>query len=278
MQETTQIVTQQQTSIVGTQSPAATPAAVLMYAMEKGADMAQTEKLMDLQIKWEANEARKAYVADMAEFKKNPPTIVKDKLVAFSGTSYTHATLGNVTSAIVEGLAKYGFSHRWDVDQQGAQIIVSCVLTHKLGHSERTTLSSGKDDSGKKNAIQQVASAVTYLQRYTLLAATGLATHDQEDDDGRGYEVGVTLAEKWCGKAITAKTVEALGEVWAEGATEIGNAKDVDAYTQFKAVCNKRKSDLDAPKSPARSSRVASIVGSASDEDSESQNAQDDQA
>jgi hypothetical protein len=47
------------------------PASVLVYAMEKGADMAQIEKLLDLQMRWEADQARKAYVADMAEFKKS---------------------------------------------------------------------------------------------------------------------------------------------------------------------------------------------------------------
>lgn len=166
----------------------ATPADIVLYAMQKNADIAQIEKFMDLQIRWEADQARKAFVSDMAEFKKSPPIIVKDKLVAFSGTSYMHATLGNVTEAIVAGLAAHGFSHRWSVDQTGATIEVSCILTHKLGHSETTTLSGAKDDSGKKNQIQQMASTITYLQRYTLLAATGVATKDQGDDDGHSTE------------------------------------------------------------------------------------------
>ena len=173
----------------------ATPADIVLYAMQKGADIAQIEKFMDLQMKWEADQARKAFVSDMAEFKKNPPEIVKDKQVAFSGTSYMHATLGNVTEAIVAGLAAHGFSHRWDTDQSGSQITVTCILTHKLGHSERTALSGAKDDSGKKNQIQQMASTITYLQRYTLLAATGVATKDQSDDDGASSQ-GAQESEK----------------------------------------------------------------------------------
>jgi hypothetical protein len=43
------------------------------------------------------------------------------------------------------------------------------------------------DDSGNKNKIQQAGSTVTYLQRYTLLAVTGLSTQDQ-DDDGQGAD------------------------------------------------------------------------------------------
>lgn len=180
-------------SAVAVASPA-TPADIVLYAMQKGADIAQIEKFMDLQMKWEADQARKAFVSDMAEFKKDPPKITKDKSVGYTNkdgtfTGYHHATLGNVTGAIVEGLARHGFSHRWDTDQQqGGQIVVTCILTHKQGHSERTTLSAGRDDSGKKNSIQQMASTVTYLQRYTLLSATGVATNDQVDDDGRGAE------------------------------------------------------------------------------------------
>lgn len=167
----------------------ATPADIVMYAMQNGGSIDQIREFMQLQREWEADQARKAFVADMAEFKKAPPDIVKDKAVGFTNkdgsfTGYHHATLGNVTEAIVSGLARCGFSHRWDTEQAGANIVVTCILTHKLGHTERTTLSATKDDSGKKNQIQQMASTITYLQRYTLLAATGVATKDQGDDDG----------------------------------------------------------------------------------------------
>jgi hypothetical protein len=176
---------------IATQS-ATTPSDLLRMAVEQGADINKLEQLMALQERWEANQARKCYVEAMSEFKKSPPQIFKTKEVGFttkSGefTGYKHATLGDVTSSIVEGLANHGFSHRWNTEQKdGGQIVVTCILTHKLGHSENTALSSGRDDSGKKNNIQAMASAITYLQRYTLLAATGLATQD-EDDDGAGY-------------------------------------------------------------------------------------------
>lgn len=238
-------------SAVAVAAPA-TPADIVLYAMQKGADIAQIEKFMDLQMKWEADQARKAFVSDMAEFKKNPPKITKDKQVAFNGTSYMHATLGNVTGAIVEGLARHGFSHRWDTEQQqGGQIVVTCILTHKQGHSERTTLSAGRDDSGKKNSIQQMASTVTYLQRYTLLSATGVATNDQEDDDGRAAELDTTLADKWIAKANAAATADALTKVWAEGVIEINRAKDQLAYNEFKAVVTKRGPGLPKTAPPA---------------------------
>jgi hypothetical protein len=51
-----------------------------------------------------------------------------------------------------------------------------------MGHSESTSLSASPDTSGSKNAIQAIGSTVSYLQRYTILALTGLATEDMDDD------------------------------------------------------------------------------------------------
>jgi hypothetical protein len=169
---------------------ATTPSDLLRMAVEQGADIEKLEKLMVLQERWEANQARKAYVEAMAEFKQHAPEIYKDKNVSFTGTSYNHATLGGICEVVIAALAKHGISHRWDTTQPGnGMIIVTCILTHKLGHSETTALEAPPDNSGKKNGIQQLASTVTYLQRYTLLGACGLATKDMPDDDGRGGEV-----------------------------------------------------------------------------------------
>ena len=194
---------------------------------------------------------------------KNPPQIVKDKLVEFSGTSYKHATLGTVTQAIVDGLAQHGFSHRWDTKVEGSTVTVACILTHRLGHSETTTLTSGRDDSGKKNSIQAMASAITYLQRYTLLAATGLATHDQSDDDGRAADE--VSADRLIADAFRARDVKTLQTLWENGSRllwdEQGQSPD---YPAFKAAVNAAKQILqpDAAAKPGKSSRLAAIVAS----------------
>lgn len=167
--------------------PAATPAHLLQIAVSQGADLDRLDKLMQLQERWEANEARKAFVAAMAAFKSEPVRVLKTKQVNIPGAAkFSHATLADVVDAAVAGMGQHGLSHRWDVAQQDGIITVTCVVTHELGHSERTVLQSRPDDSGKKNQIQQVASAVTYLQRYTLMAALGLAASDMQEDDGRG--------------------------------------------------------------------------------------------
>jgi hypothetical protein len=169
----------------------ASPAALMMVAIEKNLDLDKVEKAMALQERWEANEARKAYHGAMAGFKADPPEIDKDRHVKFQTskglTEYNHASLANVTGKINSALSQHGLSAAWKVSQAERIITVTCTITHRLGHSESTSLSAAPDDSGSKNPIQAVGSTISYLERYTLLALTGLATHDMDDD---GKETG----------------------------------------------------------------------------------------
>ncbi len=159
------------------------PAAMIRMAVEGKADLVSLKELLSIQRDYEANEARKAYHKAMAAFKTNPPEIDKDKTVAYGNTKYNHASLANVTEKISMELSKHGLSASWTTKQNGS-ISVTCKITHELGHSEETTISAPSDTSGAKNAIQAIGSTITYLERYTLLALTGLATKDM-DDDGR---------------------------------------------------------------------------------------------
>lgn len=188
-----EVATRQPTALATT-----TPSDLLRIAVESNADLDKLQKLMDLQDRWEANQARKAYVEAMAAFKAEPIKIVKRKEVSFesrsgdSKTSYKHAELSDVTEALNPAMAKHGLSYRWDVHQSGSAITVDCIITHVAGHSEKVTMTGGPDATGNKNAIQQIASAVTYLQRYTLLAATGTSTAGEDDD---GAAATITAAQ-----------------------------------------------------------------------------------
>lgn len=162
-----------------------TPVQMIMAAVSGQADLDKVEKLLMLQERWEANQAKKAYNQAMSDFKLNPPRIEKDKKVGYStskgNVGYSHASLANVTQSIASELSKYGLSASWRTDQK-EKICVTCKITHILGHSEETSLSANADDTGSKNSIQAIGSTITYLERYTLLALTGLATFDQDND------------------------------------------------------------------------------------------------
>lgn len=168
----------------------ANPLQVLLTLLQDpNTDPDRILQMMKLQEMWEKSEARKAYDLAFAEFKKNPPVIIKDKQVKFDSkngtTEYKHAELYQVTEKISAELSKHGLTHSWQtVQPDGGMVEVTCTLKHFQGHSESVTLKAGRDDSGGKNNIQALVSTVSYLERHTLLAVTGMATKSQ-DDDGR---------------------------------------------------------------------------------------------
>lgn len=168
-----------------------TPLTMIDRALATGAAPETLEKLLALQERWEANQGRKAFDEAMAAAKAEIPTIRKNRTVDFSSskgrTHYKHEDLAEIAATVNPILSKHGLSYRFKTtNAPNEPITVTCVVTHRLGYFEETTLSGPRDDSGNKNAIQQVGSTITYLQRMTLKAALGLAA--AEDDDGQKSE------------------------------------------------------------------------------------------
>lgn len=191
----------------------------VQYAIERGADLAMVEKLMDLQQRRDAELALKAFNAAMAAAKAEIPVITKNRKVGYEGkngaasTSYAHEDLAEIARTIDPILARHGLSYRFQtVSEINAPIAVTCIVAHRDGHSESNKLIAPRDDSGKKNLIQQVGSTITYLQRYTLKAALGLAAG--HDDDGKASGADVDL--------VSDEQIEALQSLIRETETRIG--------------------------------------------------------
>jgi len=176
-------------TVVPAPSVAVTPMDMIDRALVTGADPSTLEKLLALQERWEANQGRKAFDEAMAAAKAEIPTITKNRRVGYAHkdgggeTSYQHEDLGEIARVVAPILAKHGLSYRFRTTSELNQpVSVTCIVSHRAGHSEENTLVAGADNSGKKNSIQAIGSTITYLQRYTLKAALGLAA--ATDDDG----------------------------------------------------------------------------------------------
>ncbi len=156
------------------------PMTMLVTAIERDVSVEKMEKLLDLQERWEASEAKKAYNRAFAKFQTSVPEIIKRK----QAHNYKYAPLSDIAHQIRDTLQECGLTYRFKVVDGGDSITVTCIVSHIDGHSEETTMSGTADTSGSKNTIQARGSAVTYLQRYTLIGALGLTTAD-EDMDGR---------------------------------------------------------------------------------------------
>jgi len=179
-------------------APAASESAAILNVIERMAtnpdiDPERVERFIALKRQMDADAARKAFYNALSDAKAEIPVIVKNRTVAYehktgeSKTSYQHEDLGEIARTVDPILAAHGLSYRFRTTSvMNEPVSVTCIIAHRDGHSEENTLSAGRDDSGKKNSIQSIGSTITYLQRYTLKSALGLAA--SADDDGRSSE------------------------------------------------------------------------------------------
>ena len=139
-----------------------------------------------------------------------------------------YADLAEVLNTTRPVLAKNGICIMQSTDFDGSMVYVTTTLAHKDGGYVQSVSCCvpGKTDA------QGIGAATTYLRRYALAAACGIA---QEDDDGQSAAhagkpapLGTTAkAEKYLDarQALRdASTVSELGNVWRDLSAEARKA------------------------------------------------------
>lgn len=214
---------------------------LMQDAIAKGASVDIMRQLLDLHERSQAFQARKAFDAAMAAAKAEIPVIVKNQLVDFTTkfgrTHYAYEDLGAIAEVIDPILSKYGLYYRWRTEptDDKAVTLVTCIVSHKDGHSVQNSLPAIRDETGNKNINQAVGSAVTYMQRYTLKAALGLAA--AKDDDGRGgVETQSEYLMRWTALIRDATDDVELKTQWQDEADlrrQVFSTKDNDAVKRL---------------------------------------------
>lgn len=171
-----------------------TPDVLLAMGIEKGMDLNALEKLMELQERWLERQAKSLFLQAKSDFQSEVPTLAKSRNVSYAtkdkqdAVNYYYAPLGTIAHALKPLIKKYGLSYDWDIDdtikdEKGNPMIkITCNVSHVSGHTQRTSMQGYLDATGNKSGMHSRASTVSYLQRYTLIAAFGLSTDDVDDD------------------------------------------------------------------------------------------------
>lgn len=188
-----------QTAVVERQDNALTPpneSAAILSLIERMAtnpDISpeRVERFIAMHDGMEAKRAKLAFSNAIAQAKAKiaETPIIKN---ATGHNSKRYADFSAYAKVVDPVLASFGLTYRFRTVQSD-KISVTCVLTGH-GHEEENTLSGPADASGSKNAIQAIGSTLTYLQRYTLVQALGLAA--SEDDDGASMGTGSAINDQ----------------------------------------------------------------------------------
>lgn len=224
-----------------------TPADLLRIAVESGADLDRLERLMSLQDRWEAKQAKQAYDIAFAAFKAEAVVIAKGKDVSdgpLKGKKY--AELHDVVNAVTPALSKHGLSSSWKLTRDEKDWMeVTCYLRHVNGHEESVSMGGPPDVGGAKNAIQARASTKTYLERYTLKAITGLS--EQDDDKDGNSPPGMDqrlLVDQFLAQVRDAKSETEVRQIWAVAAAALRAVKATEGHKEVKKLVESKIVDF----------------------------------
>jgi hypothetical protein len=151
-------------------------------ARDPQTDMDKFERLMQMKERADALVSRGAFDAAMADLQPDLPAIgERGKAIVQGQVRYTFALWEDINAAIKPVLMRHGFALTFRTDFSNG-ITVTGVLSHRAGHREETSITLPADASGSKNAVQAVASTVSYGKRYTAGALLNLTSHGEDDD------------------------------------------------------------------------------------------------
>ncbi len=169
-----------------------------------------------------------------------------------------------IASIVDPILHRHGLYYRHRTGQtEAGRVTVTCVLSHRAGHSEETTLVGAEDNSGNKNGLQAIASTVQYLMRYTLRAALGLSI-TEEDDDGQAGGASAVITQEQLNDLLaliheTESDIERFCRAFhVPAVAHLPTAQYPKAVAQLKAKRDARRREAGRPRDGAGLARMVS--------------------
>lgn len=158
-------------------------------ACDPNVPVEKLERLIAMQERINANNARAAFNAAFATMQSALPEISERGQLTVKGTvRSTYAKLEDIQAGIKPVLEAHGFAirHRteWPADKAGIIRIVG-ILCHEEGHSEESVFEAPMDRSDYRTDIQSMGSTVSYGRRYTTLDLLNITTRGVDDDGGK---------------------------------------------------------------------------------------------
>lgn len=124
----------------------------------------------------------------LAKFQAELPTVTKDATGQVGNQKTRYADLASIVEAAYPKLAEQGLAYIAAPTLEDGAFVLRYALLHHAGHRE-----GGVYPLPASATSQQIGSALTYARRYCLLAVTGLAPKDDDDDGTKGSEVQTTV-------------------------------------------------------------------------------------
>jgi len=162
-----------------------TPMETIRQAISAGSDLTKLEKLMELQERYETNQARKAFAVAFSLVQSKISSIIKTQLNPQTHSKY--ASLDNILEIAKPVYTAEGFSM---IFYEGATTVAENVricadVLHKSGHKETYHIDIPCDGLGIKGSAFMTkthakASSTSYGRRYLTCMVWNIATSDED--------------------------------------------------------------------------------------------------
>jgi hypothetical protein len=209
------------------------------------------ERLIAMQERINAADARSEYYAAFASMQGELPTITEKGEILVDGVLRSkYAKNEDIQEAVRPILQKHGFALTFRNEFKDGTLKITGVLAHRSGHSEQDEFVAKADTSGKKNDIQALGSTRSYGQRYTTIALLNIVSRG-EDDDGRkagraepkpapeGFEAWFAVLE-----SVASEGLPALTKAWNDSRPDFRNhlmQTDKEAWSRMKVQAQRVK-------------------------------------
>lgn len=182
-------------------APATLYEAILAAAKDPDIDADKLEKIVDVGMRVEANEARKAFARDFRRLKRVLPEIDKDGKIdhgerggettrtgkkALKARYSTYPNLKRVCDPL---LHEHSFTYASVIEPSadGAKINVVGYLKHDDGHEMISRFPIGADPGPGRSVAQSWTSATSYAKRINFILMLDIVSKDPRDQDNDGY-------------------------------------------------------------------------------------------
>lgn len=187
--------------VIGTAIEAPSVNALVELA-RSGVGVEAMERLVALAERQEERAARRAFVEALSGFRADCPQPRKTRensqfSVTRNGRSIKamYAPLEEVDRVARPVAARHGLAWTWNTTVTDTAIVVTCRLFHVGGHYEDSTVTMPSESKAGSSAQQKMASAQSYGMRYSLIAALGITTAEDDVDGNAPNGSGDVITE-----------------------------------------------------------------------------------
>jgi hypothetical protein len=178
-------------------------------ATSDAVDVEKAKALMELYLKGQRGmqemQDEREYYSRMAEFKRNPPEVIKRLTAKIQGSSKSgrdyafdvpYADLNAFADAAMANLAERGITWDFEVVDKADTLTVTCLLHYGLYTRRGSTISGDPKLLQSPNPFMQKGSAQSYLMRYSFCASTGLTAALPSDKNGTALGNAPSVSEE----------------------------------------------------------------------------------